>query len=165
MKQGIQKYFLIGLIPLFLLICGCEAFDLVTGKDGKPRTKIENTLNTVGKGIGDVTGFVPGYGTIGGGIAALMGLIGHSITSVVVTRKRKNALCTVIKGIEVGSEQYYALAESILKIVEGMPGVKAKVQEVFEQSKPIKEIIAEISALLGNATFIDKQVQKVTSKM
>lgn len=156
---------LILLFPLLLMLCGCGAFDLVAGKDSEPHTKIENILNTVGKGVRDVTGFVPGYGAIGGGIAAVLGLIGHSITSVVVTRKRKNALCTVIKGIEVGSAQYDALMETILKTVESLPGVKAKVQEAFERSKPVKEIIAEISAMIGNATFIDKQVQKVTAGM
>ncbi|GMU27456.1 MAG: hypothetical protein AMXMBFR17_09960 [Candidatus Jettenia caeni] len=104
MKHGTQ-YYSIGIILLFLSVCGCDALDLVFGKDGKPHTKIEKTLDVAGDIVKDTAGFVPGYGAIGVGIAALLGLVGHSITSVVVSRKNKSALNTVIKGVEIGTAE------------------------------------------------------------
>ncbi|GMU26432.1 MAG: hypothetical protein AMXMBFR75_33300 [Candidatus Hinthialibacteria bacterium] len=163
MKYG--RLYLIGIILLSLSLCGCDAFDLVFSKDGKPQTKIENTLKTAGDIISNTTGFVPGYGAIGAGVAALLGLIGHSITSVVVSRRNKNALQTVIKGVEIGASEYDAVKNAVLKMFEGKPDVQEMVKAKFGQFTSVKEVIADISKLLGNAPFLDKQVQKITAKM
>ncbi len=152
---------------LACVVGGCRAFEVVTGSDGQPHTRIEQTLDTAGKVVGTVSGFVPvpGAGIIGGGLAAIMGLIGHGITSVVVSRRRQDALSTVIKGVEVGSENYAGLRDAILKMVSGDTALQQKVAEVFEKTLPVKEVIANISSLIGNAGYLDKQVQAVAGKM
>lgn len=164
MKHGTQ-YYSIGIILLFLSVCGCDAFGLVFGKDGKPHTKIEKTLDVAGDIVKDTAGFVPGYGAIGAGIAALLGLVGHSITSVVVSRKNKSALNTVIKGVEIGAAEYDAVKEAIMKVFEGQQNIQDVIKAKFEQFNSVKEVIEDVSKLFGNATFLDKQVQKVVSKM
>lgn len=156
----------LGVLCVFVCITGgCRAFEVITGSDGQPHTRIETALDTVGKVVGGVSGFVPvpGAGIIGGGLAAIMGLIGHSITSVVVSRRRQDALSTVIKGVEVGSENYAGLRDAVLKMVSGDPALRQKVAEVFEKTLPVKEVIANISSLIGNAGYLDKQVQAITA--
>lgn len=167
-SRRMSVWLMLGVLCVFVCITGgCRAFELVMGSDGQPHTRIEQTLDTAGKAVGGVSGFVPipGAGIIGGGLAAIMGLIGHSITSVVVSRRRQDALSTVIKGVVAGSENYAMLRDAVLKMVGGDTALQQKVAEVFEKTPPIKDVISNISSLVGNAEYLDKQMQAVASKM
>lgn len=163
MKKSWQKYIIpVAILAVILSLSGCAAFELTPGRDGQPQTQIEQILKDVAGGISAVTGIVPGYNAIGGGIAVLLGLIGTSITAVVKNRKNSGALATVIKGVEVASNQYTDVEIAVLKTLEGNSELQAKVKYIFDQARPVKEAIKATSVLVGNSRYLDKQVQKIT---
>ena len=169
--RRISAWLMSGVLCAFLcVVSGCGAFELVTGSDGQPHTRIETALGTAGKVIGGVSGFVPvpGAKIIGGGLAVIMGLAGHSITSVVVSRRRNTALSTVIKGVEVGAGEIDKLRDSIVAMLGGA-GVGAAIQggvhDLFVKASTIKSIIYDVSKLVENKDYLDSKVQQVVGKM
>ena len=164
-----KKYLIISTLVFIPLLAGCEALDIVKGKNGKPHTKIENTLDKAAQIVKDTTPIAntvfPGAGLIGTAIAGIMALVGREITNVVVSKKRKNAFQTVVKGVEVGASQLDSIKFTIMKLLESNPDLKSKVAVAFDSLKPVKEVIADVSKLIGNSDYIDKHVQKITRKM
>ncbi|HHT9137367.1 MAG TPA: hypothetical protein ACFYEK_09020 [Candidatus Wunengus sp. YC60] len=164
-----KKYLIISTLIFIPLLAGCEAFDLVKGADGKQHTKIENTLNKTAQIVKDTSPAAntvfPGAGLIGTLVAGALAFAGREITNIVISKKRNNAFQTVVKGVEVGSSQLQSAKFTILKLLESNPDLKSKVAVAFDALKPVKEIISDVSTLIGNREYLDKHVQKITKEM
>ena len=164
-----KKYLIISTLVFIPLLAGCQAFDLVKGTDGKEHTKIENTLNKaaqiVTEGSPVANTVFPGVGLIGTLVAGVLAFAGREITNVVVSKKRKNAFQTVVKGVELGTTQHDSVKSTTMKLLESNPDLKAKVAVAFDSLKSMKEIIEEVSIVIGNKDYLDKHVQQITKKM
>lgn len=163
-----RKYFIVACLISLFSFSGCQLFEVFTDKEGKQTTQIETTLTTASGAIKDAgdlaNNFFPGAKLISGGIAALLGLIGTSITSVVVARKNSSVASTVIQGAEVAAENYDKLKETILSIFTDEK-VKSEIENIFKQNMPIKNLIASIASSVNNSyEILDKKVQKVIPK-
>lgn len=133
-----SKLLLPMLFAVLLTVPACgllnTGIDPVTGKE---KTKLENVLDKA-KDVIDVSApvvnaFVPGVGTIAGGVGMLMSLIGGLTTSIVVAKKRGNALTAVIKGVEIAANP--TTKESI-KEIAGSLGVEPYLNRLVRKYYP-----------------------------
>lgn len=136
--------------------------------DGTVTTQIQDVLKPVSDGIKAAAPILntlfPGAGLIGTGLALFLSLVGNGITSVMVKR-RGTALGTIIQGVEVGTQKYNELVESIVGIVKGInPEMADKIRQEANKYKTVKELVAEISRIVGNEKFMDAFVQSITRK-
>jgi len=165
----VRKILTFLLISSFLFFYGCKAFELSKDSTGKEHTQIESTLNTASQIIKEASpaanAFFPGVGLIGTAIAGLLGLIGHGITTAVVASKRKDALTTVVQGVEQNAGDFQNLSANILDILKAAPEIKSKVENLLSDFIPVKKAVQNVSKIKDNTVYLDKHVQKITHKV
>lgn len=129
------------LLPVLFIACvsvpACTLLDTVTNSTGKEVTKLEAVLDKAHEGINTVAPvanmFAPGAGTIAGGVGMLLSLIGGLTTSIVVARKRGNALSAVIKGVE---EAVSPTTKESIKKIAGSLGVEPYLNKLVKNHFP-----------------------------
>lgn len=129
------------LLPLLFVACvsvpACTLLDTVTNSTGKEVTKLEAVLDKAHEGINTVAPvanmFLPGAGTIAGGVGLLLSLVGSTVTSIVVAKRRGNALQAVIKGVEIAASP--TTKESI-KEVAGNLGIEPYINRLVKKYFP-----------------------------
>lgn len=129
------------LLPLLFVACisvpACTLLDTVTNSSGEEVTKLEAVLDSTKEGIDAgapiVNTFAPGVGTIAGGVGLLLSLIGSTATSIVMAKRRGNALQAVIKGVEIVNSQ---ATKDAIKEVAGNLGVEPYINKVVKKQFP-----------------------------
>ena len=161
-----KKFIVILMLIGFLGIAGCKIFEIEKDQAGVSHTKIETILagasDTIKAGGQIANAWYPGVGILATGLAALLGLIGHSITSVVTSRKNESVASTAIKGVEVASTNYDALQQTLIDMFASQSDIQTKIKEAFAKTKTVKDTVAEISKLIGNSALVNSMVQKIT---
>lgn len=87
-----NRFLVGGILVVCLMIAGCGSLELYTGEDGRPHTKLTDALGTSSEIVNTASGYVPGYGVIGGGVALLLSGMANGILSVVVKRHRRKTI-------------------------------------------------------------------------
>ena len=163
-----KKFIFIGVIVCLIGLGGCNLFETSAEKTptGATQTNLEATVSHVTDAMKNAAPiantFYPGAGFIIGGLATIIGLITHSVSSVVTSRKNSGVASTVIKGVEIASKTYDDLQISLIAMFQNQPDVQTKIKDVFNSTKSIKEIIQDVSVIANNAFAVDKMVSVVT---
>jgi len=88
-------------------------------------------------------------------------VIGGSVTSIAMVRKRGKTLDTVIKGVEVASETFDEMKSQLLtslKVLIKEEDYK-KVEEMLTKATSIKEIIKKIADVVGTESYLHTRVR------
>ena len=155
-----RKYRLAIVLIFLVVVVGCSAFEpKVNESTGVSYTDMENYLKTAGGVLQSAGAFIPGYGTILAGLGGLFSVIGGSITSVVMVRKRGNALDTVIKGVEEAAITFDKMSEQLKLNLK--PEDYAKILPIIEQATSIKDTIKKVADLLGTEPYLHSRVKSI----
>ena len=131
------------LLPLLLVLLlassGCYLLETKTDPTtGKETTNLETLLTKVDTGIKSgapvINAFVPGVGTIAGGVGVLLSLIGGLTTSIVVAKRRGGALAAVIKGVQLANDED---TKNKIKEVSGALGVEPFLNKTYRKYFPV----------------------------
>lgn len=153
----------LGLALLLCLIVGCALVEPKTNESGQVYTDLENYFRTAGNVLTEVGAFVPGWGTLVAGLGGLFSVIGGSITSVVMVRKRGKTLDTVIKGVEEASKTFDEMKIQLLANLKGLVKEEEykKIEEMLAQATSIKEIIKKIADIVGTESYLHSRVKAI----
>lgn len=131
------KFILPLLLALLLTSSGCYLLETKTNSAGKEVTNLEAVLTKAQTGINTVSpvvnAFVPGAGTIAGGVGLLLALVGGLTTSIVIAKRRGGALAAVIKGVELASN---ADTKAEIKEIAGSLGVEPYLNKIIKKYYP-----------------------------
>lgn len=171
-----KKYIYLGLLIAALGIGGCGTLDLFSKPDGTIHTQLTDTLETVSGIVVSVGSFIPGYGLIATGISALLGIIGSGILAF-RTKSQGNklntaggVLKTMVTGINVSTDNYEALKQSIILIAKGIDADEGKeIVNIFnkfeEAGSTVKDTIKNLSVALDTKIDVASAVAKVEGKI
>ncbi len=132
------------LIPLLFVLListsGCYLLETKTDSaTGKETTNLEAILTKVNTGIEAgapiVSAFVPGVKTIAGLAVGFLSLIGGTITSIVVAKRRGGTLAAVIKGVEIAGD---GKTKTAIKYIAGALGYEPALNKLVKSYFPTK---------------------------
>lgn len=130
------------LLPLMLVLLlaapGCYLLDTQTDSTGKQTTNLEVALAKTVAVIGTVApianAFVPGVGTVAGGVGVLLSLVGGLVTSVIVAKKRGGALAAVVAGVESAGHKDTKMK---IKEIAGDLGIEPFLNKIVKKYYPV----------------------------